>query len=82
MLSEDDDTNLRIPMKLDGVFSYFPTRALTHEAFENCEDMQTMDLTPDELNGVYTLRALLRPKTESWTSGEVCSTAQQNNTIS
>ena len=45
--SLDDDTELHIPMKLDGVFSYFQTCALTHEEIENCEDMQAMNLTPD-----------------------------------
>ena len=34
-------------MKLDGIFSYFPTRALTQEEIENCEAMQTLHLTPD-----------------------------------
>ena len=47
MSSADEDTELRIPMKLDGIFSYFPTRSLTQDEIENCEDMQTLNLTPD-----------------------------------
>ena len=45
--SEDDDTNLHILMKLDGILSCFPiTRAFTHKEIENCEDIPTMNLTP------------------------------------
>ena len=47
MSSADDDTELRIPLKLDGIFSYFLTRTLTQVEIENCEDMQTLHLTPD-----------------------------------
>ena len=47
VFSEDDNTKLRIPVKLDRIFSLFPTRALTHKEIENCEDAQTMNLTPD-----------------------------------
>ncbi len=35
-------TDLRIPMSLDGVFSYFPTRKLTEEEIDNCEYTETI----------------------------------------
>ena len=34
-------------MKLDGIFSYFPTRKLTMDEFEECEYMETVYLSPD-----------------------------------
>ena len=34
-------------MKLDVIFSYFPTPALTHKGIVNYEDIHTMQLTPD-----------------------------------
>ena len=50
MLKDDGDnngTNLRIHMKLDGIFSYFPTRKLTMNELENCEYIKTVYLIPD-----------------------------------
>lgn len=41
------DSNLRIPLKLNGVFSYFPTRALTQDEIDHCEDYDCIFLTPD-----------------------------------
>ena len=32
----DDKTKLQIPLKLDGIFSYFQTRALTLNEIQNC----------------------------------------------
>ena len=46
----NEDTNgidLRIPMKLDGAFSYFATRKLTEEEINNCEYIETLQLCPD-----------------------------------
>ena len=40
-------TNLNIRMKLDGIFSYFPTRKLTMDELEECEYMETVYLSPD-----------------------------------
>ena len=40
-------TNLRIPMKLDGIFSYFPTRKLTEDEIEHCEYIETLQLCPE-----------------------------------
>ena len=33
----NEDTKLRILLKLDGIFLYFPTRSLTHEEIERCD---------------------------------------------
>lgn len=46
-MSTDDETELHIRMKLDWIFSYVPTRALTYKDMENCGDMQTMNVTHD-----------------------------------
>ena len=35
--AEDTGNELSIPMQLDGIFSYFPTRKLTQEEIDNCE---------------------------------------------
>ena len=44
---DDNGTNLNIRMKLDGIFSYFPTRKLTMDKLEECEYMETVYLSPD-----------------------------------
>ena len=41
------DSNLRIPLKLNGVFSYFLTRALTQDEIDHCEDYDCIFLIPD-----------------------------------
>ena len=41
------EVEMKIPMKLDGIFSYFPTRKLTHEEVEACEYIETVGLTPN-----------------------------------
>ena len=43
----DEATKLRIPLKLDGVFSYFPTRALTSDEIENGKELEDVFLSPD-----------------------------------
>ena len=43
----DPETELRIPLKLRGIFSCFNTRALTQEEISNCMDYDTIFLTPD-----------------------------------
>ena len=43
----DNGVELRIPMKLDGIFSYFVTRALTQDEVDDCESIETVHLTPD-----------------------------------
>ena len=45
--SDDNGTGMRIRMKLDGIFSYFPTRKLTMNELENCEYIETVHLSPD-----------------------------------
>ena len=48
--SPDEDSNgtgLKIHMKLDGIFSYFPTCKLTLTKREECNNMETVYLTPD-----------------------------------
>ena len=44
---EDNGIDLRIPIKLDGVFSYFPTRKLTEQEIDECEYIETLQLCPD-----------------------------------
>ena len=41
------DNDLRIPLKLDGIFSYFPTRSLTRYEMEHPEEMPHVLLSPD-----------------------------------
>ena len=38
---DGNGTDLRIRMKLDGIFSYFPTRKLSMAGLENCEYINT-----------------------------------------
>ena len=45
--ADGNGTELRIPMQLDGIFSYFPTRNLTQEEIYNCEYIKTVYLKPD-----------------------------------
>ena len=35
----DENTKLRIPLQLDGIFLYFPTRALTLDEIQNCDQI-------------------------------------------
>ena len=44
---DNNDTNLRIHMKLDGIFSYFPTRKLKMNELKNREYIETVYLSPD-----------------------------------
>ena len=44
---DNNGTKLNIRMKLDGIFSYFPTRKLTMDELEECEYMETVYLSPD-----------------------------------
>ena len=46
--SDKNGTNMRIRIKLDGIFSYFPTRKLTRKELKNCEYIETVHLSPDE----------------------------------
>ena len=41
------EVDLRIPLRLKGVFSYFETRKLTPTEIEECDQMQALCLTPD-----------------------------------
>ena len=45
--ADGNGTDIRIPMQLDGIFSYFPTRNITQEEIENCEYINTVHLKPD-----------------------------------
>ena len=45
--SDNNGTNLCIRMKLDVIFSYFPTRKLTMNELDNCEYIETVHLNPD-----------------------------------
>ena len=44
---DDNGTNLNIRMKLDGIFSYFPTRKLITGGLEEREYTETVYLSPD-----------------------------------
>ena len=43
----DENMKLRIPLQLDGIFSYFPTRALTLDEMQNCDQIEHIFLSPD-----------------------------------
>jgi hypothetical protein len=43
----DSETGMRIHLKLNGIFSYFPTRALTLDEIENWDMFPIVFLTPD-----------------------------------
>ena len=43
----DEKTGLRIHLQLNGIFSYFPTRALTQQEIEHWEEYEVINLTPD-----------------------------------
>ena len=43
----DDETGLRIQLQLDGIFSVFPTRALTKNEINHVEDYMYVDMTPN-----------------------------------
>ena len=45
--ADGNGTELRIPMNLDGIFSYFSTQNLTQEEIDNCDYIKTVYLTPD-----------------------------------
>ena len=46
----DSATELRVPFKLRGIFSYFETRSLTSEEILNCSTYDTVYLTPNSSN--------------------------------
>ena len=43
----DGEVDLKIPLRIRGIFSYFPTRALTQGEIEECDGMDAICLTPD-----------------------------------
>ena len=43
----DEKMKLRIPLQLYGIFSYFPTRALTLDEMPNCDQIEHIFLSPD-----------------------------------
>ena len=43
----DDVTKIRIPLKLDSIFLYFPTRELTLEQMQRCDEIKHVFLSPD-----------------------------------
>ena len=44
---DDNGADLKIPLKLDGIFSYFSTRKLTSDEINNCKFMETVSLCPE-----------------------------------
>ena len=43
----DNGIDLKIPLKLDGIFSYFETRRLSDEEINDCDRIETLQLCPD-----------------------------------
>jgi len=43
---DDENAKLKIPLKLDGIFSYFETRKLTNDEIDGCEYIETVGLCP------------------------------------
>jgi hypothetical protein len=43
----DSETEMRIHLKLKGIFSYFPTRALTLDEIDNWDRFPIAFITPD-----------------------------------
>ena len=41
----EEDIELRIPLRLDGIFSYFSTRSLTPEEIKNIDNVEAIFLT-------------------------------------
>ena len=41
------DNNLKVPLELDGIFSFFDTRKLSDDVVGNCEYIDTVFLSPD-----------------------------------
>ena len=44
---QEEDVDIRIPLRLDGIFSYFPTLSITPEDIENFNHVEAIFLTPD-----------------------------------
>ncbi len=42
--------DLKIPLMLDGIFSFFPTRKLTDDEVQACEYIETIGICPDLTN--------------------------------
>ena len=45
--SSQDQVNLKIPHKLDGILPYFNTRRMTENEIENCKYMEMTNLCPE-----------------------------------
>ena len=43
----DNGIDLKVPLELDGIFSYFPTRQLTGKEIDECEYIETVQLSPE-----------------------------------
>ena len=47
IIFQEEDIELQTPLRLDGIFSYLPTRGLTPEEIENIDNVESMFLNPD-----------------------------------
>ena len=47
IICRGENASLRIPLRLRGAFSYFPTRKLTAEEIDGCNELTSFCLTPD-----------------------------------
>ena len=58
----DGDVPLRIPLRLKGVFSYFPSKKLTPVEVQDCNDLPSICITPDS--------RMWDPNDDAWAEGE------------
>ena len=62
IIVQEEDFDLHIPLRLDGILSYIPTGSLTPEYIENIDHVEAIFLTPDSTswdtyNGAYEVEA-------------------------
>ena len=67
------DVEIRIPLKLKGIFSYFPTRALTADEIDACEEMEAICLTPGA--------RVWDPNDDSWAEAESRHIDHEGNSV-
>ena len=47
LIIQEEEIELQIPLILDGIFSYLPTKSLTPEEINNTNNVKAIFLTPD-----------------------------------
>ena len=61
----DDETEIRIPLQLDGIFSGFKTRALTAQEKQHPEEYDVIFLTPDAESWTLIMKHMLMMRISS-----------------